>query len=162
MIKLYNRYKEPKVWGENEVCYYATFGREHFERWGPSSLEKGIGGSETAVIRLSQEWAKLGYKVTVYGDPGQEMGEYDGVTWLPYYKFNPRDKFNIFIQWRDTSLANKISAKKFLVDLHDIYFPQTFEGKLDAIDSIMVKSEYQRDLGEGIPKEKFTIISNGI
>src|SRR3990167_7119122 len=162
MVKLYNHYKEPKKWADNEICYLANVNGAHFERWGPESLKTGIGGSETAVIRLSQEWAKLGYKVTVYGDPGQEMGEYDGVTWLPYYKFNPRDKFNIFIQWRDTSLANKISAKKFLVDLHDIYFPQTFEGKLDAIDSIMVKSEYQRDLGEGIPKEKFTIISNGI
>ena len=162
MIKLYNRYKEPKVWGENEICYYATFGHDHFERWGPSSLKAGIGGSETAVIRLSQEWAKLGYKVTVYGDPGKEMGEHDGVTWLPYYKFNPRDKFNIFIQWRDNSLAGKISAKKFLVDLHDVYFPQTFLEKVDSIDTIMVKSKYQRDLGEGIPKEKYHIISNGI
>jgi tetratricopeptide (TPR) repeat protein len=162
MIKLYNHYKEPKVWEEKEICYYATFGHDHFERWGPSSLKAGIGGSETAVIRLSQEWAKLGYKVTVYADPGKEMGEHDEVTWLPYYKFNPRDKFNIFIQWRDNSLAGKVSAKKFLVDLHDVYFPQAFLEKMDSIDTIMVKSVYQRDLGEGIPKEKYHIISNGI
>lgn len=162
MIGLYNRYKEPKIWGKDEICYFANFNKEHFEKWGPSSLEKGIGGSETAVIQLSQEWAKLGYKVTVFGDPGKEEGEYDGVTWLPYYKFNPRDKFNIFIQWRDNYLAGKISCKKFIVDLHDIWFPQTYLEKLDSIDRIMVKSSYQRDLGEGIPKGKFEVISNGI
>ena len=162
IVGLYNRYKEPKIWGKDEICYFANYGTGSFERWGPSNLETGIGGSETAVIRLSKEWAKLGYKVTVYGDPGKEEGEHDGVTWLPYYKFNPRDKFNIFIQWRYNNLAGRISCKKFLVDLHDVLFPQSYLDKLDSIDRIMVKSKYQRDLGEGIPKGKFEIISNGI
>lgn len=162
IIKLYNHYKEPKVWANNEICYLANINGDHFEKWGPSSLVKGIGGSETAVIRLSQEWANLGYKVTVYGDPGKEEGEYDGVTYLPWYKFNPKDKFNIVIHWRSNNLADKLSCKKMLIDLHDVWFPQSYMDKLDSIDSIMVKSEYQKSLGEGIPSEKFTIISNGI
>ena len=162
MVKLYNRYKEPKVWEKDEICYLANYGGEHFERWGPSSLEKGIGGSETAVIKLSQEWAEMGYRVTVYGDPGKEMGEHNGVTWLPYYKFNPRDKFNIFIQWRANNIAGRVSTKKFYVDLHDVWTSYTYMDKLDSIDGIMVKSEYQMKLGEGIPKDKFIIISNGI
>ncbi len=162
MVKLYNRYKEPKIWEKDEICYLANCGGEHFERWGPGSLKVGIGGSETAVIRLSQEWAKIGYKVTVYGDPGKEMGEHDGVAWLPYYAFNPRDKFNFVIQWRANNLAGKISAKKFYVDLHDVWTPYSYMDKLDSIDKIIVKSKYQMSLGEGIPKEKFAIISNGI
>ncbi len=161
MITLYNRYKDPKVWRSDEICYLANQG-EHFERWGPSSLEKGIGGSETAVIRLSQEWAKLGYRVTVYGDPGKEMGEHDGMNWLPYYKFNPRDKFNIFIQWRANNLAGKVSAKKFLVDLHDVFYEASFVEKQESIDRLMVKSNYQRSLAPSLPDNKFNIISNGI
>lgn len=162
MVKMRNKFKVPKVWAKDEICYFASFGREHFEKWGPSSLDKGIGGSETAVIRLAKEWADAGYRVTVYGDPGEEMGINDGVLYLPYYYFNHKDQFNIFIQWRDNSLAGKIIAKKFLVDLHDVWHPYSYIEKLDLIDKIVVKSKYQRSLGEGIPDDKFLIISNGI
>lgn len=161
-VSYFNKHSKPRVWGEKEICYYATFGREHFEKWSPASLKKGIGGSETAVIRLSQEWAKLGYKVTVYGDPGKEQGEIDGVTWLPYFKFNPKDKFNIFIQWRSNHLAGKISCKKFMVDLHDVWNEADFTSKMKSIDKIATKSNYHRNFGQNIPDEKFLIISNGI
>lgn len=161
-INLYNRYVEPRVWGEKEICYYATFGNKAIEPWSPKSLETGLGGSETAVIRLSREWVKMGYKVTVYGDPGKEEGEHDGVTYLPWYRFNPRDRFNIFIQWRWGSLAGKVGCKKFLVDLHDVFYEYDYKDKLDAIDRFMVKSDYHRRLAPLFPDEKFQVISNGI
>ena len=159
--KMYNKYREPKVWEADEICYFANFGKEHLEKWSPESLKTGIGGSETAVIQLSKEWTKLGYRVTVYGDP-KEAGKYDGVVYLPFHMFNKRDKFNVFIQWRDNALAGKINAKKFYIDLHDVWFPQSFKVKMDSIDKIVVKSEYQRDLGDGVSKDKFLVISNGI
>jgi tetratricopeptide (TPR) repeat protein len=153
----------PRKWGEKEICYFANFGQKHFEPWSPQSLESGIGGSETAVISLAREWAKQGYKVTIYGDPGEAKGEHDGVTYLPWYYFNPRDSFNVFIQWRGWQLAGKVKAKKFLVDLHDIYSAVDLdEEQLRNIDKIMVKSTYQRGLAPTIPLEKFEVISNGI
>lgn len=160
-IRLKNKYKSPKIWGEKEICYYATFGGEHFEKWSPKSLGRGVGGSETAVIELAKEWTKLGYKVTVYGDPGEEAGEYDGVTYKSFNEFNRRDHFNIFIQWRAGYLAGKIKAKKFYIDLHDVWNPVDYKN-LDAIDGFMVKSEYHRNLGHSIPANKFNVISNGI
>lgn len=154
----YNKYKEPKKWANNEICYYASFGGPHFEQWSPLSLIKGIGGSETAVIELAREWAKMGYKVTVYGDPGKMEGYHEGVYYAPWFKFNPRDHFNIFIQWRDSSLAGKIKCKKFMVDLHDLYWEGSHEGK--PIDHIMVKSEFHKSLG---PKLKnMEVVHNGI
>ncbi len=153
-----NKYSQPKVWANNEICYYASFGQPHFEKWSPDSLKKGIGGSETAVIRLAKEWASHGYKVTVYGDPIKE-GLYDGVLYLPYWKFNPKDDFNIFIQWRSSHLAG-IKAKKFLVDLHDVFSPQAI--KWDNIDYAMVKSEYHKSLAKFVSDEKIKVISNGI
>lgn len=158
---LYFKYKEPRVWGENEICYFANFGQAHFEKWDDTSLEKGIGGSETAVIRLSQEWAKLGYKVTVFGDPKQ-IGERDGVTYLPWYMFNKKDKFNIFIQWRSGHLAGKISTKKFYIDLHDVWYEYDYLDRIDHIDKIFVKSEYHKSFGKSLPQDKFVVISNGI
>jgi len=159
--RLYRTYGKPKVWGKKEICYYASFGADHFEKWDPTNLKQGIGGSETAVIRLAQEWTNLGYKVTVYGSPFKE-GMYDGVEYLDYKRFNPKDRFNIFIQWRDAFLANKIVAKKFYVDLHDIYAEERFLDKIDMIDKIFVKSKYHRELAPNIKTKKFKIISNGI
>lgn len=159
--KIYNKYKSPKVWGEREVCYFASFGGPHFEKWDGNSLKSGIGGSETAVVRLAEEWTKHGYKVTVYCDPKVAV-DINGVSYLPYYEFNPKDKFNIFIQWRNSDLASKISAKKFLVDLHDVYAESSHINKIDHIDKIMVKSNFHRDYAPSIESNKFAIISNGI
>ena len=160
-VNYYNKYKEPKVWGDKEICYFANFGGGHFEKWDGNSLKQGIGGSETAVIRLAEEWVKMGYEVTVYGDP-QEECVINGVNYLPYYKFNIRDYFNIFIQWRQNNLADKLNAKKYYVDLHDVYWPETLEPKIDQVDKLFVKSKYHRSLGENIPDSKYQIISNGI
>lgn len=161
--RLRAQYTKPRVWEDNEICYLASFGQKHFEEWGPSSLEKGIGGSETAVIRLAEEWGKLGYKVTVYGDPGAERGTVGNVTYLPWYCFNKNDEFNIFIQWRNWAMAGEVKAKKFLVDLHDVYSQVDISDKaLQHVDKFMVKSAYHRALAPKVPDEKFAIISNGI
>lgn len=156
---MYNKHKIPRAWKSNEVCYYATFGQAHFEQWGPANLETGIGGSETAVIQLAKEWVKDGYQVVVYCDCGKQEGLHDGVLYLPYFKFNPRDNFNIFINWRSNHLAGKIKAKKFLIDLHDLFSADLLKNN-NQYDYLMVKSKYHRELAKDIPNVK--IISNGI
>ena len=161
-IKWLQKVSKPRKWADNEICYFANFGQKHFEQWGPESLETGIGGSETAVIRLSQEWAKKGFKVTVYGDPGQKK-EIDGVTWLPYYYFNKNDEFSTVIQWRSAALAGQIKCKKFLVDLHDLFSGMDFtDDQITSVDKFMVKSNYHRKLAPNIPDSKFKVISNGV
>jgi len=153
---------KPRKWGDKEICYFANFGSDHFEKWDGNSLKSGIGGSETAVIRLSEEWTKKGYKVTVYGDPEKEC-VINGVTYLPWYYFNITDEFNIFIQWRGNQLAGQVKCKKFLIDLHDIYSPLIFNKEnLKHTDKIMVKSNYHRDLAPEVSNSKFEVISNGI
>lgn len=160
-INIWKKYSDPRVWNTNEICYFANFGGPHLEKWDASSLEKGIGGSETAVIQLAREWTKLGYRVTVFGDP-QEATIIDGVRYMPYYYFNQRDKFNVFIQWRSSGLAGAISAKKFYVDLHDVVNPIDFVSKAESIDGIFVKSGAHKILLNGFPEEKLFVISNGI
>ena len=161
IVNYKNMYSTPRIWGENEICYFANFGQTHVEKWDGNSVTQGIGGSETAVIRLAEEWTKLGYKVTVYGDPQQEV-TVNGVDYVPFYKFRQKDEFNIFIQWRHPVLAGKVSSKKFIVDLHDVTHSSTFDKKMDSIDKIFVKSKFHADMLEGIPGEKIVVISNGI
>lgn len=160
-IKWRQQATPPKEWGESEICYYANFGSYHFEKWGLGSLEKGIGGSETAVLELAKEWVLLGYEVTIYGDP-EMIERHQGITVLPWYYFNKRDKFNIFIQWRSASLAPHIKCKKFLIDLHDLYAEGQYQGVVPAVDTFMVKSQYHRNLAPNIPDNKFAVVSNGI
>ena len=158
---MYNKHCQPKTWGKNEICYYATFGKPFLEHWDGNSLGKGLGGSETAVIRLSEEWVKKGYKVTVYGDPLVRT-EVNGVMYVPYFEFNPRDYFNIFIQHRSAFLARRVKAKKFLVDLHDLVNVKQFMDKESAVDKFMVKSQFHASLLEGVELERIGVISNGI
>lgn len=158
---MYNKHKEPRTWGKDEICYYATFGKPHLENWDGNSITRGLGGSETAVIKLSELWAKKGWKVTVYGDPAVRT-EVNGVKYLPYYEFNQRDHFNIFIQWRSSFLAHRIKAKKFLVDLHDLINVAQFKDREKAVDKYMVKSQFHASLLEGIELERIGVISNGI
>lgn len=156
-----NKYKEPKIWEKNEICYYASMGTPHVEQWGPKNLEKGIGGSETAAVQLAKEWAKKGYKVTVYCDCGSQEGIHDGVNYRPYYEFNHRDFFNIFIAWRSNHTLKNINARKILVDLHDIFWGGQYLD-YNTYDALMVKSGYQRKFAHAVPDNKFRKVSNGI
>ncbi len=152
----------PRIWKENEICYFANFGQKHFEKWDGKSLDSGIGGSETAVIELSKEWTKLGYKVTVYGDP-LHMGEHAGVMYLPWYYFNKADKFNIFIQWRSNALAKYVKAKKFYLDLHDIVTQVDYnQATIDAVDGIFFKSNHHRKMLPKVPNSKAFVVGNGL
>lgn len=161
-IKWINKVQKPRKWADNEICYFANMGSAHFFKWDGNSISKGVGGSETAVIRLSEEWTKMGYDVTVYCDPERKC-TINGVKYLPYYYFNKNDEFNIFIQWRNGALADKIKAEKFFIDLHDVdtalnYTPE----QIEKTTKFMVKSKYHRRLMAGIPDDKILVISNGI
>lgn len=160
MVDLRMKSSEPRVWGDKEVAIYCGSG---FEEWGPESLMKGLGGSESAVIYLSREIQKLGYQVTVYGDPGDEV-EDQGVKYLPYYAFNPQDKFNVFVSWRIPQLVDmNLNAKLKLVWLHDIANPADFtEERLRKIDKIICLSDWHRKNLSNVPDDKFAIIGNGI
>jgi len=135
------------------------------ENWTPkTALEKGIGGSEEAVINLSREFVAKGYNVTVYNSCGSERLEYDGVVYRPYYEWNYRDKQDIVILWRSALAADyKINADKVYVDLHDCLAETEFTQKrLEKIDKIFVKSNFHRSLFPNIEDEKFAIIPNGL
>lgn len=162
MVRTLQKLSKPKVWGEKEIAIIAHFGGPHFEAWSAKSIEKGIGGSETAVIELAKRWQAMGYQVVVYGDPRDERGEHDGVLYLPWYALNRKDQFNIVIQWRNASYAGKIKAKRFYVDLHDMVDDRMFDQEVkDAVDGWFFKSAYHASLAPSLPKERVHIIGNG-
>lgn len=157
--------KPPKVWEDNEIVYYASFGQKHFEEWTAKNLNSGIGGSESAVIYLAKEWVKQGYKVVVYCDCGNDAGIYDGVEYRHYNTVNFHDEFSTIIFWRSPHLLDIpfLKAKRIFMDLHDIanmthWTPE----RVKKVNKVFFKSKWHRRNLPNIPNEKAVVISNGI
>jgi tetratricopeptide (TPR) repeat protein len=165
MAELSKRVNPPRVWEGNEVAIYCG---PCFTPWSPNSLARPgagfVGGSEEAVIYLSKELCNLGWKVTVYADPGAEEGDYGGVKYLPYFKFNPKDSFNILVGWRRPDFVDgNYNTKKMYIWCHDILNQLEFtKERLEKITKIMVLSPWHRENIPDIPDNKVLITSNGI
>lgn len=173
--------KESKIWPKKSIVIYC--GNGPLGIWGPWSLEKGIGGSEEAVIRLSRELAEQGWRVTVYATPGEKAGFwrnneqvsahqdtqiyekiYHTVEWKQYWEFNPDDTFDVVVVWRMPSFFDiDIKARKKYLWLHDVMEKEEFtEERLDNLDKVIVLSEYHKSLFPFIPENKIFLSSNGI
>lgn len=149
-----------REWEPNEVTIYCPASWDAFT---PNTLNRGIGGSEEAVIRLSRELTKLGHKVTVYANP-DERGEYEGVTYLHADEINLKDKFNVLVIWRAPyMLDQKFDAKQTYLWLHDVHEKEEFTPKrLENVDKVIVLSKYHRSLFPNIPEEKIMYSANGL
>lgn len=157
-------------WNNNSIVIYSNF-LFHLEDWSPLSLNKGIGGSEEAIIYLSQELLKLGYQVTVFNRCGDMEGEYDGVVYQSVDKFNPQDNFNVLIYHRAwlQPMQMKINARKTAIWMHDNpqLFPAVEESQrsdfLSSFDKIFMLSKFHKSLlPDWIPEDKIFLTTNGI
>lgn len=181
------KYMPTQTWPDKSIVFYCGAGNE---TWGPDTLDKGMGGSEEAVVYLSRELAKLGWQVTVFNDRegvyyeeyvGQGQwenmvstngdslygGKYHRITYKPWTLLNPNDQFNVFVAWRNPSFARacNIKAKKLCVDFHDSLMGHQMLAKadLEKNDLFFLKSKFQRDsAATKIPEDKVVIIPNGI
>lgn len=170
--KLREAVTKPKKWADNTIVFFCGKG---YEEWGPHTLDKGMGGSEEAVVYLSRELAKLGYQVTVYGEvsgDGYFEQMWDDGTWsveemtatAPYVDYQPwtridrRDEFNTLVIWRAPQFATQFKAKNLLIDMHDVLPKDIVKPYKNA--HYMFKSQYHKDLYPDI--ENYSIIGNGI
>lgn len=153
---------EPKTWDKNTITFFCG---QSLEMWGPDTLEKGMGGSEEAVIYLTRELTNLGYEVTVYNDREDKVldAAYSKhVTYLPWSEFNPEDTFNVLIAWRTPEVLHGTKARLKLCDLHDTMAEDHMLRYAKVVDKFLVKSQYHRELYPSIPDDKFVIIGNGV
>lgn len=155
----------PKYWQKDEIAIYCGPG---YTNWSPKRMvdpkEAFVGGSEEAVIMLAKSLAGLGWRITVFADPGADEGEYDGVKWLPYYKFNRADSFNILIGWRDIRFFDtEFKAKKTYLWCHDIQNQMEYtKERVDRVTKFFFLSQWHRDNVPALDESKVMITSNGI
>jgi len=99
--------------------------------WGPHAKERGIGGSESAVISMSRELAALGWGVEVYASPPEaDVGvDEHGVMWAPFWAYGmggargsagEHDEVEAFVAWRFAeAMAVGVDARRRYLWLHD-------------------------------------------
>lgn len=148
---------------QRSICFYCG---EGFRPWGPNSIESGgIGGSETAVIRMAEELAAIGWHVEVYGFPPEEdEGQHRGVYWYPFWRMPSNVLYDVFINWRTPGLQVAPPPARFrAVWLHDVQFKEWWDPEtIASYDRVIVLSKAHRRNVSFIPDEKIWISRNGI
>jgi len=159
--QMINKYSPKVVHSDKSVVFYCGTA---WEEWAPPSVSRGIGGSEEAVIYLSQELVKCGWDVTVYNNCGDFRGTYSGVKYRNYFEFNSKDDFNVLIGWRGNIFGPYISAKRRIIWLHDVPQEGQFTpSNIDHVDKILVLSQYHKTLlPDCVPEDKIFVSANGI
>ena len=162
IVKMRNKYGGAFKWPGKSIAIMT--GDTAIDEWGPWSLSDGIGGSEEAIIRISQHLKSLGYTVVVFAKPGNRAGTHDGVMWRNYWEANLDDEYDIFIAWRSPFIFDrKIKARKSYLWLHDVMEPGEFtESRIANFTKCIVLSNYHRSIYPMIPDEKILLSGNGI
>jgi tetratricopeptide (TPR) repeat protein len=150
--KYRNKFTDPKTWSSQSIVIFCGKG---YEEWGPHTLQKGMGGSEEAIVYLSEELANLGYEVTVFGEVGRPF-EYRSVQWKPWSHIDPRDEFNTLVIWRYPQFANQFKAKKKLIDMHDL-IPKDMVKECGA--TYLFKSQFHANQYD---VSNYNVIPNGV
>lgn len=133
---------------------------------GNTVYEKALGGSESALIYMARELAKLDNEVTVYCNCDRP-GIYDGVDYRPQqaYLSDEKSQFDTLIVSRFTDfLALPLDTKMNILWCHDIDC-NNFKDALGVADGIFCLSDYHRSLfNENYkvePKDWIWLTSNG-
>jgi glycosyltransferase involved in cell wall biosynthesis len=90
-----------------------------WERWSPLDIDqKGLGGSETAAVKLADALSDEGWTVTVYGDVDQ--GVHRNVVYRHHETFDPLERRDVFIASRYPELFDRpVNAHRRMLWLHD-------------------------------------------
>jgi len=139
--------------------------------WDPSS--KTLTGSEQAIVHLSSSWVTLGKKVAVYGL--LKECHHEGVDFFDWKKFPINETFDTLILWRVYGILCggpfNLKAKRIWLDLHDgtpvKEFLESWYRYGSKVNKVFFKSNYHKELFDRmlkitLPKERYTIIPNGI
>lgn len=137
--------------------------------WDPESIYTGITGSEEAVIYISQKLSKLGYRVTVFGNP-PETSPHSTPNMNPRFIKLERahlSKMDIAISWRMPEIAEALRnhADKVYFWPHDVCTRRLTTAQIQGFDDVLWLSKWQRQQWISInpPFAKFTkIFGNGI
>ena len=120
-----------------------------WEQWSPLQvINGGLGGSETALVRLSACLGRAGYEVKVYADTAERNSiSAGGVVWKPFTAFDPTETCDLLVVSRLPHVFDNPSfaAARTALWCHDHSYPDGLTpARAEKIDHVVVLSEWQR------------------
>jgi glycosyltransferase involved in cell wall biosynthesis len=138
---------------------------------GRTMEEKGLGGSESALIYIARFLAANGMRVRVFCNCDRP-GEYDGVRYddlVDFHIYRHQDTLPVFVSSRSLRpFKIPMRAQARILWIHDAINVPFLEGEAPAqipIDRIFAISHWQRNEWSrhfGIPIEHFFVTRNGV
>lgn len=156
-----------------KVIFFAAGAEAQPER----IVTEGLGGSETALVKMAEHFAHRGFDVRVYSGKGGGLrsdkmsvegeGANAEILYAPATYWNPGEKCDLFISLRVPEAFDRtIDAPVRLLWLHDAdYGPRITPQRAERTTHIAVLSEFHRDLMvEKYPfiEDKVFLTRNGI
>lgn len=114
-----------------------------WQKWSARDhLTKGLGGSETAVIHVANELAKIGWVVTVYGDV--EEGVFGDVIYRHHDVFDPLERVDLLIASRMPHVFDRPHrARRAFLWMHDTDLAGDLTpARAGRIDEVLVLSRW--------------------
>ncbi|HHT9146959.1 MAG TPA: glycosyltransferase [Candidatus Wunengus sp. YC61] len=152
---------------ESDVIFYTGGYPFH----GRTIEEKGLGGSESALIYIARALAAKGIKVRVFCNC-EKPGTYDGVRYddlVDFHIYRNLYKLPVLISSRSMRpFKIDLQAQLRILWIHDDINVPFMEGECPSrlpIDHIFAISHWQRDLWSrhfSIPAERFFLTRNGV
>lgn len=149
-----------------------------WEVWSPQSIEEGgIGGSETAAVRMAEEFVKLGHRVRVYldtsFDPDAQFMVHQGVQYIRYGRGLDQPSSlscDIFITSRQPwALDLPFSARAKFLWVHDVSVggqSSQLSLQIAKADKILCLSKWHKSFFKSlypeVPEDKIVVTTNGI
>lgn len=137
-----------------------------WQPWSPHDIEsKGLGGSETAAVRLAESLDRIGYTVTVYGEC--EQMAFGQVSFRHHETFDPLESRHLVVVSRlPHAFDRPIQADCKVLWMHDTdYGDMLTEERVAKMDGVMVLSQWhKRHVAEMYPftEDKLVVTRNGI
>ena len=134
--------------------------------WSPIDIEqKGLGGSETAAVRLAEALSAHGYVVTVYGEV--EKCQYRDITFMHHRAFDPTVRREVVISSRTPEIFDRpVNSRVRMLWLHDVDAgPRLTAARAERIDHVLTLSHWHsQHVGGTYPflRPKIRQIRNGI
>lgn len=155
-----------------KLLIYAGYQKHGFD----GNTNKGLGGTEIAIIELAKEMVKFGYRVVVSGEV-KDSGLINGVEWISTTNLHKKyfDQFDFIISASYIHFLKEFkgyNAKKIFW-AHNTHHHPWFNGKelLDAdeliqqVDHTICLTNWHKNQWSNaynIPLDKISVIGNGI
>lgn len=146
------------------IIFWAPSGGEE---WAPPVLNaQGLGGSETAVIKIADLFTKAGWRTDVYCHAGRYEGLHENTGYWEPERLRTDEECDVLVVWRNPAAhALPIRSHRKLLWLHDHNYGPAAQADLAAWPMVLGVSAYHADSlrrAYGIDPARISYVPNGI